>query len=158
MSSLTPSYFCSLTVLPSRMTCETFQNLVPHLLPIKRLSVHKNGDLAEQVGHFPFNRTVATSATAIQLSKPAGGNLGFLPATGSGDTDSPTAPKGLKENSQPLKLSTVVVFFLLSTVFPELTGTPYFKGVGGFSLCFPALFYVSSFSLIKPLGWNLFWL
>lgn len=74
----------------------------------------------------------------IQLSKPAWRAFGRAMATGSGDTDSPTALKALKENIQPLTFSTVVVFFLLSTVFPELTGIPTFKGVGGF--LFPFLF------------------
>ena len=70
MKRLTPSYLCSLTALPSRLE-HTLQNLVSHPLPVKRLSVHKNGVLVERVGHFPFNnRTVGTQPLMLRLGLP----------------------------------------------------------------------------------------
>ena len=105
--------------------------------------------------HFSCTNRRSGCVWPYNSRKLCGGPVGALQQPVPATLTARPLPKAPKENIQPLTFSTVVVFFLLSTVFPEWTGTPYFKGVGGFSLCFPALFYVPSFSLIEPLGWNL---
>ena len=99
MKSLVQQCSCSLTALPSRMTCETFLNLAPHSLSETTIT---RKVIAWQSGSgrisLLLHRTVATSATVIQLSKTAWHPFGGATATGSGDTDSPTALKALKEN------------------------------------------------------------
>jgi len=134
-----------LTALASRMTHKTFLNLAPHSLS-ETTRTRKVRACQDGWGVSLFHRTVAPSVTVIQLSKPARGSFGFPSASGSEEII-PTVHQDLKENIQPLKLSTVAVFFLLSTVLSLNT----LGGIrGDFLLSFPVCFTLSLLTTLSP--------
>lgn len=121
MESLTSFLFCSLTVLPSRMTHKTFHNLAPHSL--SETTITRKVIAWQSVwGAFrPFNRTVATGAIGHTTPETSVVSLWALIVRQAFRGIYSERPVFVKENIQPLKLSTVAVFFFVSTVFLPLS-------------------------------------